>query len=432
MKHKTHKRSILKLAVSVLLLFGTLLCSVMHPTPAKAAPYEIDVPVIYQFNYPDVLFYYGGIGRTVADAGCGPTCVSMVIRYYRSDVSQTPEDLFLWLYENNRYFGKGSDLDGLAALCSLYGIETEVIEAEDDNQAKRIATALKDGKPVIANMGPGTFTSSGHYILLTGYKVENGVEKVRVNDPNSSSRTGTYYELSTVINESMRYHWGIDSFLICSYGKPATPSTLKATVSLDTTTVTEGNSCNIYGTISSNYTITSVVGSIVDLATNQTIQYEKVTPNATSVSLYSTNINKNLTFGTLKPGNYQLVISASDRSLTSKVATINFTIKAKASTLKVSPSLESYSIRYGSPCNITGSITSNQPLKRIEGYIINSAGRTVDSCIAYPTGNSVYLKYSALNTYLTFGTLPRGTYRLKVTAVDTTTSKTAYCYFTIR
>lgn len=40
--------------------------------------------------------------------------------------------------------------------------------------------ALRDGKLVVASMGPGTFTKGGHFIVLTGI-TESG--KIRVNDP---------------------------------------------------------------------------------------------------------------------------------------------------------------------------------------------------------------------------------------------------------
>lgn len=54
--------------------------------------------------------------------------------------------------------------------------------------------ALEDGALIICIMGPGNFTTGGHFILLTGY--ENGA--FTVNDCNSitrSSRTWTYEEL---------------------------------------------------------------------------------------------------------------------------------------------------------------------------------------------------------------------------------------------
>ena len=63
---------------------------------------------------------------------------------------------------------------------------------------KKMTDALENGNPVILAMGKGDFTTTGHYILLTGY--EDGA--FRVNDPNSrlsSEKRWTYEELETQI-----------------------------------------------------------------------------------------------------------------------------------------------------------------------------------------------------------------------------------------
>ena len=58
----------------------------------------------------------------------------------------------------------------------------------------KMVDAVENGHPVILALGKGDFTSSGHYIVLTGW--ENGA--FRVNDPNSrlrSQKLWTYEEL---------------------------------------------------------------------------------------------------------------------------------------------------------------------------------------------------------------------------------------------
>ena len=63
---------------------------------------------------------------------------------------------------------------------------------------KKLTDALDAGMPVILAMGPGDFTSSGHYILLSG--TQDGA--FRVNDPNSranSERLWSYEELENQI-----------------------------------------------------------------------------------------------------------------------------------------------------------------------------------------------------------------------------------------
>lgn len=59
---------------------------------------------------------------------------------------------------------------------------------------ERITDNLLAGNPIICIMGPGDFTDSGHFIVLTGYK-DGGFT---VNDPNSnqnSQKIWTFEEL---------------------------------------------------------------------------------------------------------------------------------------------------------------------------------------------------------------------------------------------
>lgn len=59
--------------------------------------------------------------------------------------------------------------------------------------------ALDDGAVLILALGPGDFTSSGHFIVVTGY-TDGGFS---VNDPNSrenSSRLWSYGRLASQIS----------------------------------------------------------------------------------------------------------------------------------------------------------------------------------------------------------------------------------------
>ena len=58
--------------------------------------------------------------------------------------------------------------------------------------------ALSEGKLVVAIMGKGHFTSSGHFIVLRG--VQDG--KILVADPASYSRSQKLWDLSIILNEA--------------------------------------------------------------------------------------------------------------------------------------------------------------------------------------------------------------------------------------
>lgn len=50
---------------------------------------------------------------------------------------------------------------------------------------QRIMDNLEVGNPIVCVMGPGDFTTSGHFIVLVG--TEDGL--IRVNDPNSRANS---------------------------------------------------------------------------------------------------------------------------------------------------------------------------------------------------------------------------------------------------
>ena len=66
-------------------------------------------------------------------------------------------------------------------------------------EPQRIVDALADGKLVVALMGKGHFTSSGHFIVLRGVTSEG---KILVADPASYNRSDKAWDLSIILNES--------------------------------------------------------------------------------------------------------------------------------------------------------------------------------------------------------------------------------------
>ena len=66
----------------------------------------------------------------------------------------------------------------------------------------RILKNLEVGNPIICILGPGDFTESGHFIVMTG--VENGL--VRINDPNSRANSAKLWELGK-IKDQLRNLW---------------------------------------------------------------------------------------------------------------------------------------------------------------------------------------------------------------------------------
>lgn len=162
------------------------------------------IPRLYQYDYTTVLCQYGGVPRSVSTSGCNVTCVAMVAAYL-TDEEHSPEELFSWALESDLYHGNGLSLSDVSKVAASLGVSGKWIGCNGNAVVK----ALKDGKPVIAHMGPGLFTKHGHYIVLRGV-TKNG--KILVNDPNSEYRSTLAYPMDTILREAR----GSTPFMVCS------------------------------------------------------------------------------------------------------------------------------------------------------------------------------------------------------------------------
>lgn len=134
-------------------------------------------------------------GGTVAENGCGPTALTMVYVYLTGDTSYTPASMSAFADENN-YAPTGATewafmTDGAAQL----GISGWQV---NPNRAS-VTSELEAGHPVILSMRPGTFTTVGHFIVLTGID-ENG--QVTVHDPNSLLNSVRTWGITELLNQA--------------------------------------------------------------------------------------------------------------------------------------------------------------------------------------------------------------------------------------
>ena len=124
------------------------------------------VPLYFQTDYPNNMFGSG----TIANNGCSVTCLAMVATYLTGH-EYLPDELA-------GYFG-GAAENNIERLEK--GAETMRLPWEKMENFDRTMEALRDGKIIIALMeADSLFTSSQHFIVLTGYN-ENGL--IMVHDP---------------------------------------------------------------------------------------------------------------------------------------------------------------------------------------------------------------------------------------------------------
>ena len=129
----------------------------------------------------------GCIGQT----GCGPTCLAMAGYYLTGDDRFNPKAMADFAAENGYYAsGYGSSWTLISEGAGKLGLTVKELPLVKG----KMVDAVEAGRPVILALGKGDFTSSGHYIVLTGW-VDGAFT---VNDPNSRVRSGkqwTYEEL---------------------------------------------------------------------------------------------------------------------------------------------------------------------------------------------------------------------------------------------
>lgn len=180
-----------------------------------------------------------------------------------------------------------------------------------------------------------------------------------------------------------------------------------------------GNYFNLRGTVTSNYTITSVTGAIYTEAGALVGTQKTATPNSNTFSIYGSTIN-DLSFGTLAVGNYYLEYTATDSSGKTVVWTSDiFTVVSAVSTLSINPvdyptgSMEAQSF------TLTGTVTSNYELTSVSAYIYNTNGDTLYSAMVTSIGSTTFnIANSGIDNSLPFGSLPVGSYYLVYEASD--------------
>ncbi len=109
-----------------------------------------------------------------------------------------PVEMARWAYDSGYWVKGGGSLHALIpAAAEHWGL---TVTGCSTSEPQRILDALAEGKLVVAIMGAGHFTDSGHFILLRG--VQNG--QIMVADPYSVNYSNRLWDLSLILSEASR------------------------------------------------------------------------------------------------------------------------------------------------------------------------------------------------------------------------------------
>lgn len=128
--------------------------------------------------------------------GCGPTSLAMVAIGLTGNTNINPKVVADYS-EANGYLvdGVGSKWSLMTEGAKEFGIVGREIPLSESS----ILKTLEKGQPIIATMAPGNFTTSGHYIVLTGVD-SNG--KIIVNDSDSKVKSKKTWDIDVFIKEA--------------------------------------------------------------------------------------------------------------------------------------------------------------------------------------------------------------------------------------
>ena len=157
----------------------------------------VDLDGLTYFNQLDERWANEKYGKTdtIGVAGCGPTALAIAISNLTGDETD-PVEVAEWSYDNGYVCeGSGSYISLIPNAAEHFGLSVEKL---GKSSAEEIKQHLEDGKMIIAIMGAGHFTNTGHFIVLRGV-TDDG--KILVADPVSYNRSTMAWDVSTILKE---------------------------------------------------------------------------------------------------------------------------------------------------------------------------------------------------------------------------------------
>ena len=147
------------------------------------------VPLLLQW---DKRWGYASYGDSyIAINGCAPTALAMVLIGLTGKKDITPYNIAKYASENGYYIdGSGTSWDLMTKGSEHFGFQGKVLTLSKSV----IYQALESGRFIICSMRKGDFTTTGHFIVLSG--IQEG--KIKVNDPNSVERSSILWEYERI------------------------------------------------------------------------------------------------------------------------------------------------------------------------------------------------------------------------------------------
>ena len=152
-----------------------------------------------------------GEKSTIGSAGCGPSCAAMVIATLTGK-TVTPVDTCDWSIRHGyKALNQGTYYSYFVPQLKAYGIQckqmlgSRILNQPQHPIHEQVKQYLSQGYYVIALMGPGTWTKSGHFVLVWDWD-----SKVRICDP-ASTRAERLNGDPEAFRREVRMYWLVDA-----------------------------------------------------------------------------------------------------------------------------------------------------------------------------------------------------------------------------
>lgn len=123
----------------------------------------------------------GSRSQTIASSGCGPTSMAMVLNHYVDDTITPVQTANFAIERYHRTRNDGTAWSYFKDMANEYDLD--FLQTASSVEALEWMNTKRDPL-IICAMGPGLWTSRGHFILL--WNVKNGVASI--NDPASTKQ----------------------------------------------------------------------------------------------------------------------------------------------------------------------------------------------------------------------------------------------------
>lgn len=151
-----------------------------------------EVPYLYQTDPQWAGASYAG--STIGEAGCGPTSLAMVYACLTGKKDEGPAKMARFSEEHGYVEAGATRWTFMSEGAARLGLNVVELPSSESS----VMTRLNDGEPVICIVGPGDFTTSGHFIVLCENK---GDGKVEIRDPNSPANSHVDWSLDKILSQ---------------------------------------------------------------------------------------------------------------------------------------------------------------------------------------------------------------------------------------